>query len=130
MIKTLGLVFGIAFLLGGTLGFVPGVTKDDMYFGIFMVNPAHNIMHIVTGAIFVLASMLGARAARLWFQIFGFFYAALAAMGFVIGEGMIFNLIMNNQYDSWGHAALALLILLIGFAVPVQVPVVLQPERS
>lgn len=49
MIKTLGFVFGFAFLLGGTLGFVPGVTKDGMYFGIFMVNSPHNILHIGSG---------------------------------------------------------------------------------
>jgi hypothetical protein len=30
MIKTLGILFGIAFLFGGILGFVPGVTKDEM----------------------------------------------------------------------------------------------------
>jgi Domain of unknown function (DUF4383) len=82
MIKTLGIFSGIAFLFGGTLGFVPGVTKDGMYFGIFMVNTAHNILHIVSGTIFIIASMTGPRLARLWFQIFGAFYATIAVTGF------------------------------------------------
>jgi hypothetical protein len=115
MIRTLGFVFGFAFLFGGVLGFVPGVTKDGMYFGIFMVNTPHNILHIVSGTMFLIASASGERLARLWFQAFGVFYGALAAMGFVVGEGMILGLISNNLYDAWGHAGLALAMLLIGF---------------
>ena len=111
---------GALFLIGGILGFVPGATKDGMYFGIFMVNTPHNILHIASGTNFLIASMFGARTARLWFLIFGTFYAAIAVMGFMIGDGMIFNLIANNRYDSWGHAVLALVMLLIGFATPKQ----------
>jgi hypothetical protein len=118
MVRSLGVLFGIAFLLGGVLGFVPGVTQDGMYFGIFMVNTPHNILHIVSGTLFLLASVTGAKAARLWFRIFGTFYAAIAAMGFMVGDGLILGLISNNLYDAWGHAALALTMLLIGFAMP------------
>jgi Domain of unknown function (DUF4383) len=114
--KKLGVVFGILFLLGGILGFVPAITKDDMFLGVFMVNTPHNIVHIASGAIFIFASILGAAAARLWFQIFGIFYAAVAAIGFKVGDGMICGLMSNNRYDSWGHAALALVLLSIGFA--------------
>ena len=120
MIRKLGMLMGGLFLIGGILAFVPGVTKDGMYFGVFMVNTAHNIMHIASGTIFLLASMSGARPARLWFQLFGAFYGALAAMGFMVGDGLLFGLIMNSPFDSWGHAALALIMLLIGFATPKQ----------
>ena len=109
---------GALFLLGGMLAFVPGVTKDGMYFGYFMVNTAHNVMHIVSGTIFLGASMLGARPARLWFQIFGTFYAVLAGIGFVVGDGLIFGMIMNSPFDSWGHAGLALIMLSIGLLAP------------
>ena len=64
---------------------------------------------------FLVVSTLGASAARLWFQVFGGIYAALAAMGFWVGNGMILNCITNNRNDSWGHAGLALSMLLIGF---------------
>jgi hypothetical protein len=120
MIKRLGIFMGSAFLFGGLLGFVPGVVKDGMYFGIFMVNTPHNLLHIVSGAIFLIASMIGAGAARLWFQVFGLVYAGMAAWGFQVGDGIICGVISNNQYDSWGHAALALAMLLIGFALPKQ----------
>jgi Domain of unknown function (DUF4383) len=120
MIQRLGLFMGSAFLFGGLLGFVPGVVKDGMYFGVFMVNTPHNILHIASGTVFLIASMIGAGAARLWFQVFGLIYAALAAWGFEAGDGMICGVIFNNLYDAWGHAALALGMLLIGFALPNQ----------
>src|SRR5258708_7174270 len=120
MIKRLGIFMGSAFLFGGLLGFVPGVVKDGLYFGIFMVNPPHNILHIASGAVFLVASMIGAGAARLWFQVFGLIYAAMTVWGFWVGDGIICGIISNNRYDSWGHAALALAMLLIGFALPKQ----------
>src|SRR5256714_12991586 len=113
MAKTLGMLFGIVFLAVGILGFVPGITKDDMLLGIFMVNATHSVVHIVSGAIFLFASMSGAGAARLWFQIFGVVYALVAVMGFVVGNGMIFGLISNNTNDTWLHVVLAVAMLAI-----------------
>jgi hypothetical protein len=116
MLRPLGFFYGLSFITGGILGFVPGVTVDDVFLGIFAVNPLHSAMHVVSGVMFLLASTFGASAARLWFQIFGCLYAALAAMGFWVGNGMIMNCITKNRNDSWGHAALALSMLVIGFA--------------
>jgi hypothetical protein len=116
MLRQLGFVYSAAFITGGVLGFVPGVTVDDLFLGIFMVNPLHSAMHVASGVMFLIASAFGAGAARLWFQIFGSLYAGLAAMGFWVGNGMILNCITNNQNDSWGHAALALSMLIVGFA--------------
>jgi hypothetical protein len=116
MLRQLGFVYSAAFITGGVLGFVPGVTVDDLFLGIFMVNPLHSAMHVASGVMFLIASAFGAGAARLWFQIFGILYAGLAAMGFWVGNGMILNCITNNQNDSWGHAALALSMLIVGFA--------------
>jgi hypothetical protein len=115
MIKKLGLLWGFLFLLGGILGFVPGITKDEMFLGFFMVNTPHNILHIISGLIFLIAAMSGARAVRWWFIIFGFFYATLSVIGFVVGDGLIFNLISNSRIDSWGHGFLGLVLFLTGF---------------
>jgi hypothetical protein len=125
MTKTLGMLFGIVFLAIGILGFVPGVTTTGpdgmpMLLGIFMVNAAHSIVHIVSGGIFLFAAMSGAGAARTWFQIFGVIYALVAIMGFVVGNGMIFNLISNNTADTWLHVVLAVVMLAIGFGTPKQ----------
>lgn len=116
MVKTFGIVMGSAFLIGGILGFVPGVTKDGMYFGLFMVNTPHNILHIASGSIFLIASLFGEKPARLWFLLFGAFYAALAVIGLRVGNGLLFGLISNSMYDAWGHAGLAFIMLLTGLA--------------
>ena len=115
MIKKLGLLWGCLFLLGGILGFVPGITKDEMFLGFFMVNTAHNILHLISGLVFLAAAVAGARAVRWWFIIFGLFYLALSLIGFVVGDGLIFNLISNSKIDSWGHGFLGLVLFLTGF---------------
>jgi len=118
MAKSLGMLFGIVFLAVGILGFVPGVTKDEMLLGIFMVNTVHSVVHIASGVVFLLASMAGGTAASLWFKIFGLIYAVVAVMGFVVGNGMIFGLISNNTNDTWLHVVLAVAMLAIGFLSP------------
>jgi Domain of unknown function (DUF4383) len=115
MVRQLGFFYGILFIIGGVLGFVPGVTVDDLFLGVFKVNPLHSAMHVASGVVFLVASAFSAVAARLWFQVFGAIYAALAAMGFWVGNGLILNCITNNRNDSWGHAGLALSMLVIGF---------------
>jgi Domain of unknown function (DUF4383) len=118
MLKSLGIFFGLLFIIGGVLGFLPGVTKDGMFFGVFMVNPPHSVMHLVSGAIFLIASLVGPNAGRLWFRAFGLFYGAVSILGFKVGAGLICGVISNNNSDSWGHAGLALVLLAIGFGSP------------
>jgi Domain of unknown function (DUF4383) len=123
MAKTLGMLFGIVFLAVGVLGFVPGVTTTGpdgmpMLLGIFMVNTVHSIVHIASGAVFLIASMSGAGAARLWFQLFGIIYAIVAVLGFMTPNGMLLGLISNNPADTYLHVGLAATMLLIGFATP------------
>ncbi len=125
MVKTLGMLFGIVFLAVGILGFVPGVSAPGpdgmpMLLGIFMVNTAHSMVHIASGAIFLFASMAGAGAASLWFKLFGLVYAVVAVLGFMTPNGMLLGLISNNPADTWLHVGLAAAMLLIGFAVPKQ----------
>ncbi len=123
MVKTLGMLFGIVFLAVGILGFVPGVTNNEMLLGIFMVNTAHSVVHIVSGAIFLIASMSGAGAARIWFQIFGVIYAVVAILGFMNPSGPLLGMISNNPNDTYLHVVLAVLMLAIGFLSPKQAAV-------
>jgi len=123
MAKTFGMLFGIVFLAVGILGFVPGIAPAGadgmpMLLGIFMVNKVHSIVHIASGVVFLLASMSGAGAARLWFQIFGIVYALVAILGFMTPNGMLLGLISNNPADTWLHVVLAVAMLAIGFGSP------------
>jgi hypothetical protein len=91
-----------------------------MLLGIFHVNAVHSIVHIVSGAIFLFASMSGPAAARLWFQIFGVIYAIVAIFGFMTPEGLLLGMISNNVATTWLHVVLALAMLAIGFFSPRQ----------
>jgi Domain of unknown function (DUF4383) len=118
MLRNLGIGMGLLFLLGGILGFVPGVTKNDMFLGVFMVNTPHSFMHLGSGGLMLIASFFGNAPARRGFQVFGIFYGVVAVMGFFVGDAKICGVISNNFNDSWGHGVLALVLLAIGFATP------------
>ncbi|MEY2479297.1 MAG: hypothetical protein QOI04_224 [Verrucomicrobiota bacterium] len=120
MTKTLAIVFGLVFLVVGILGFVPAATQDvngmPMLLGIFHVNFAHNLVHVASGVVFLLCGMAGAGASRTFFRIFGAIYALVAILGFMNPAGPLLGMISNNPADTYLHVALALVMLIIGFA--------------
>src|SRR5438477_1917911 len=118
MVKTAAILFGLVFLVVGILGFVPAATSNEMLLGIFHVNLAHNIVHLASGAVFLLCGMAGAGASRTFFRIFGIVYALVAAAGFYYGDQPILGLISNNMPVVWLHVGLAVVMLFLGFAAP------------
>ncbi len=116
MVKPAAILFGVVFLVVGILGFVPAATNNEMLLGIFHVNLAHNIVHLASGAVFLLCGMAGPGPSRTFFQIFGVVYALVAALGFYYGDQPILGVIANNTADVWLHVALAVVMLFLGFA--------------
>ncbi len=117
MLKQAATLFGVVFLLAGVLGFVPGITNDQMLLGIFHVNAAHNVVHLLSGAVALWAGMTSAAYARTYFRVFGIVYALVAVLGFLTGNGMLLGLISNNMPDTWLHVAIAAAALALGFVV-------------
>ena len=116
MVKTMAVLFGVVFLLIGILGFVPGATKDEMLLGIFHVNAAHNVVHLLSGAVALFCGMTSVGASRNYFRIFGLVYALVAVLGFLNpGDTMLLGLISNNQATTWLHVVIAAVSLLLGF---------------
>jgi hypothetical protein len=115
MVKTAAIIFGLVFLLVGILGFVPACTSNEMLLGIFHVNFAHNVVHLASGAVFLLCGMSGAGPSRMFFKIFGIVYALVAALGFYYGDQPILGIVSNNTPDVWLHVVLALVMLYLGF---------------
>ena len=80
MAKTIATILGVAFLLVGVLGFIaPGL-------GGFHLSLAHNLVHIISGALalyFGFAATLS--AARLFCIVFGVVYGLLGIAGFLLG---------------------------------------------
>src|SRR5436190_18411702 len=107
------LVVGATLVVAGIIGFFYNSTftsnksvHDDV-FGILAVNGWHNVVHIVTGALGLLA--LG-YAARLYAGGLGIVYIAVAIWGFIIGSGdSILSIVQVNTEDNILH-------LLIGAA--------------
>lgn len=117
MIKTAAVLFGIVFILIGILGFVPGVTNNEMLLGIFHVNAAHNVVHLLSGAVALFAGMTSVGASRMYFRIFGVVYGLVAVLGLMnMGRHtMLLGLISNNDADTFLHIGIAAVSLLLGF---------------
>jgi hypothetical protein len=117
MLKTAAILFGVVFILLGILGFVPGVTDDEMLLGIFHVNAVHNVVHLLSGAVALWAGLTSTAYSRIYFRVFGIVYALVAVLGFVAGDSMLLGLISNNMADTWLHVAIAVAALVLGFVV-------------
>jgi hypothetical protein len=116
MLKRIAIAFGVVFLLVGVLGFVPAVTRDGHLLGVFHVNPAHNVVHLLTGAVAIACGMTSAHASQLFFRIFGVVYGLVAVLGFFMGDQPLLGIIANNRADAWLHTGIAAVSLFLGFA--------------
>jgi len=114
--KTAALVIGIVFIIVGILGFVPNPIVSPT--GLFVVDTMHNLVHLISGIV-LLAGAYGF-GASLALKIVGIVYAIVAVLGFfMVGEdGVMLGLIHVNEADKWLHVALAIVILIAGFALP------------
>jgi hypothetical protein len=117
MLHRIAIGFGVVFLLVGVFGFVPGLTPNGHFLGIFHVNPAHNIIHLLTGAVALFCGLRSGYAAQLFFRVFGVVYGLVAILGFVMGDGYLFGLVANNAADAWLHTAIAAVSLILGFSL-------------
>ena len=82
MAKTIATLLGVVFILVGLIGFVaPGLLGAHL-------DPPHNVVHLVTGAVALYLGLRGSlSAARMFCLIFGAVYLLLGIVGFVAGDG-------------------------------------------
>jgi hypothetical protein len=106
------LVLGAVLVIAGAVGFLysssfgsPG--DVDSVFGILDVNAWHNLVHIVTGALGLLAWRYG--STREYALGLGLVYVLVAIWGFVIGDGeSILGFIPINTEDNVLHLVIGL----------------------
>jgi hypothetical protein len=117
--KTAALVLGIIFIVVGLLGFVPNPLVSPT--GIFAVNTAHNLVHLLSGIV-ILAGAYSAFGARNTLLVFGAVYALVAILGFIPGAvtagNMLLGFIHVNDADKWLHVLLAIVLLAAGYYLP------------
>ena len=82
MAKTVCKILGVVFLLVGVLGFVmPDLLNTHL-------TPAHNAVHIVSGAIALYFGFAGSlSAAKMFALVFGVVYLGLGILGMAMGTG-------------------------------------------
>jgi Domain of unknown function (DUF4383) len=132
-LRRFALVYGLAFLLLGVLGFIPGVTSmsdgdpnlvmigpgHGHLLHLFHVNVLHNAAHLLFGVL-GLACAATAPAARSYARLVAVTYALLTIMGLVPawGTDFTFGLAPLHGNDVWLHAVLAVVAAYFGFIHP------------
>jgi hypothetical protein len=112
---------GAVLVVAGLIGFAysdsfgsPG--EVDAVFGILDINAWHNIVHIATGALGLVAFRYAARQYALGL---GIVYVAVAIWGFMLGTGeSILSIIPVNTEDNVLHLLIGLGGVIAGLATP------------
>ena len=130
-------VLGVAFLLLGAAGFVPGVTShhDQLAFaspdsaalvlGLFQVSVLHNLVHLIFG-VAGLWSARTHRGAATYLIVGGMIFLLLLFYGVVVPQDSRANLLALNAADDWLHLGLAVIMIAAGILTG-QVP---EPESA
>jgi hypothetical protein len=121
---TVGAVLTVAGIIGFfyNASFAVGddINASDPVFGLLAVNAWHNIVHILTGVLGLLAAGYAARTYALGL---GLVYLVVAFLGFIdFASGDLDNTILQiipvNTEDNFLHLALGILGLAAGAATP------------
>jgi hypothetical protein len=106
-------IVGLAFLLAGIGGFIPGITTDGELLGIFQVGLLHNIIHIAFG----LAGLaMAGSSAKTYLVYGGIIYLIVWIYGLVAGGGE-YDIVGLNNADNWLHIGAGAGMLVLGLAL-------------
>ena len=116
MAKTICTLLGIVFILVGLVGFAaPGLLGLHL-------SPAHNVVHLVSGALALFLGLKGSlSAAKMFCFIFGAVYLLLGVVGFAVGTGddrmfeVIDGTLELGTVDHVIHILLGAIFLIGGF---------------
>ncbi|MDX2377121.1 DUF4383 domain-containing protein [Microbacterium sp. LRZ72] len=117
--RIIATIFGAVYLLVGLLGFaVTGgvafiATEGGLLLGIFEVNPLHNIVHLLVGAVLLITGLASVPAAKGANITIGAVYLLLGIVGFFIVDSAL-NILALNTADHFLHLASALVLLGVG----------------
>lgn len=114
MLRFLAILFGIVLIFVGAAGFLPSFYIHDLLFGFFMVNFVHNLFHIISGVLAIMAAT-SYYYSRLFFQILGIVYGILAILGFALSGDLSFMMLTLNIADNILHLVIAIVALYLGF---------------
>jgi hypothetical protein len=112
ILRIIAILFGIAFIFAGVAGFVSAFKPNGLLFYYLEVDAMHNLFHIVSGVIAIMAAT-SFKYAKLYFQVFGIIYALITILGFW-RNGDLFIMHVNTA-DNFLHLVIAVVAILLGF---------------
>ena len=120
--KTAAIILGLAFAAVGLLGFVSNPIVGESHDAIFHTDRLHNIVHIVSGVLFLLIAFAAPGSTRGFLKLFGIVYLALGIYGmFTIGSEeniKLLGFLHVNKEINYLHIGLGLIIFLAGLLRP------------
>ena len=117
MLKVWALLSGLALITLGIMGFLPDYVHDGKLFGLFLVNPLHNVVTIGLGVLALLCGLSSNLSSKIYFIVVGLALGALAIFGFLNGDGLLFNLFAYNRAGAILDGAIAILFLYFGLFI-------------
>jgi Domain of unknown function (DUF4383) len=118
--KNLGIGFGLVYVLVGVVGFfLTGFSgfassTGPLLLG-FMINPLHNFVHILVGALLIGGGLASVGVSKLVNAGVGAVYLLVFAVGIAL-QGSTANVLALNVADHGLHLVSALLLATIGLA--------------
>ena len=120
--KTAAIVIGLIFVAVGLLGFLSNPIVGASQNAIFHTDKVHNIVHIVSGALFLIIALTAPSSAGAYLKIFGIVYLALGLYGlFTMGTEEtkeLLGFLHVNKADNYLHIGLGIVIFLAGTMRP------------
>jgi Domain of unknown function (DUF4383) len=116
--KTAALLIGFIFLAVGLLGFVPNPIVGDSHEAVFHADSVHNMVHIISGVLFILIAVASPARAGLFLKVFGIVYLLLGILGLATigdsGTTRLLGFLPVNGADNYLHIGLGVVIFFAG----------------
>ena len=129
--KTASLILGIVFITVGILGYFPNDIISQSGDALFHTDSLHNIIHIVSGVLFILFALAIPARASTFLKVFGIIYLLLGIVGIAtIGNEehiRLFGFLLVNEADNFLHIGLGAAILLAGFLPDIEAKLTSRP---
>lgn len=113
MNKKITLTFGWLFIVLGVLGFISNPVIGAH--GFFLTNASHNVIHLLSGIVFLWVAYSAKEKAGSMLRTFGIVYLIITILGFISSLGKILGFIATNTPANWLHLVMALIFIWVGY---------------
>ncbi len=107
LVKPLTWVLGVVLLLVGLAGLL------NLPLPVFEVNTTHNIVHLLSGIVALLAAANGYQYSKIYLIVFGIVYGLVTILGFLM-VGFVWDLLALNTPDNYLHLVITAACLIVG----------------